>query len=127
MIAVVNGSRGTARTIKSEKYIFAGKTGSAQVVGHKTTKNMADDQKIQKKLQDHSWFTVFGPVENPEVSVVVLVENGGGSSVAVPIAKKILDYYMENIYSPMNHTYNSTSPLNNNQMTFTARLQAAFL
>lgn len=40
----------------------------------------------------HAWFTVFGPVTEPEISVTVLVEAGGeGSNVAAPIAKKILE------------------------------------
>lgn len=40
----------------------------------------------------HAWFTVFSPVESPEISVTVLVEEGGeGSNVAAPIAKKILE------------------------------------
>jgi penicillin-binding protein 2 len=40
----------------------------------------------------HAWFTVFAPVEDPEISVTVLVEAGGeGSNVAAPIAKEILE------------------------------------
>ncbi|MBI5465375.1 hypothetical protein HY946_02080, partial [Candidatus Gottesmanbacteria bacterium] len=54
----------------------------------------------------HAWFTVFAPVSasdsgnqhikvdqvEPEISITVLVEGGGeGSSVAAPIAKKILE------------------------------------
>lgn len=40
----------------------------------------------------HAWFTVYAPVENPQISVTVLVEGGGeGSNVAAPIAKKILE------------------------------------
>lgn len=44
----------------------------------------------------HSWITVFAPFYNPEISVTVLVENGGeGSNVAGPIAEKILRKYFE--------------------------------
>lgn len=40
----------------------------------------------------HAWFTVFGPVTEPEISVTVLVEEAGeGSDKAAPIAKKILE------------------------------------
>ncbi len=40
----------------------------------------------------HAWFTAFAPVHKPQISVTVLVEGGGeGSSVAGPIAKKILE------------------------------------
>lgn len=42
----------------------------------------------------HAWFTMFGPVENPEIVVTILVEKGGeGSKVAAPIAKSILHYW----------------------------------
>lgn len=54
------------------------------------------------KGKTHAWFTVFAPayaeatagkpVDQPEISVTVLVEGGGeGSNVAAPIAKKILE------------------------------------
>lgn len=47
--------------------------------------------------ETHAWFTVFAPLDNPEVVVTVLVEKGGeGSKVAAPIARKILDF----IYHP---------------------------
>ncbi|MBI4067489.1 hypothetical protein HY407_03825 [Candidatus Gottesmanbacteria bacterium] len=40
----------------------------------------------------HAWFTIFAPVHNPQISITVLVESGGeGSSVAAPIAKKMLE------------------------------------
>lgn len=40
----------------------------------------------------HAWFTVFAPVIKPQISITVLVEGGGeGSSVAAPIAKKLLE------------------------------------
>ncbi len=45
----------------------------------------------------HAWFTVFAPVVNPQISVTVLVEEGGeGSNVAAPIAKKILEKWFGN-------------------------------
>lgn len=40
----------------------------------------------------HAWFTVFAPLEQPEISITVLIEGAGeGSNVAAPIAKKILE------------------------------------
>ncbi|MDP1723061.1 MAG: penicillin-binding transpeptidase domain-containing protein [Candidatus Gottesmanbacteria bacterium] len=40
----------------------------------------------------HAWFTVFAPINEPELSVTVLVEAAGdGSDKAAPIAKKILE------------------------------------
>lgn len=44
------------------------------------------------KDRTHAWFTAFGPVEEPEISVTVLVEGAGeGSNVAAPVAKKIFE------------------------------------
>jgi len=42
----------------------------------------------------HAWFISFAPVDNPQIALVVYIYNGGeGSERAVPVAKKILDYY----------------------------------
>lgn len=44
--------------------------------------------------QDHSWFVAYGPQENPEIVVVVIVEQGGYGAVAAgPIVREILDGY----------------------------------
>lgn len=40
----------------------------------------------------HAWLTGFYPVDNPEISITVLVESGGeGSDVAAPMVKKIIE------------------------------------
>jgi len=45
----------------------------------------------------HAWLTAFGPLENSEISVTVLVERGGeGSYVAAPIAKKVMEKFFKN-------------------------------
>lgn len=42
----------------------------------------------------HAWITGFAPINNPKLSITVLVEGGGeGSTVAGPIAKKIFEYW----------------------------------
>lgn len=47
-----------------------------------------------EETRPHAWITLFAPAYNPEVVVTVLVDSGGeGSSVAAPIAKKVLDAY----------------------------------
>lgn len=44
----------------------------------------------------HAWFTVFAPIENPEIHLTVMVEKSGeGSKVAGPIARKVFDKYFE--------------------------------
>jgi len=45
--------------------------------------------------ETHAWFTIFVPADDPEISITVLVEaGGGGSEIAAPIAKGILKSYL---------------------------------
>ncbi|MBI2454250.1 MAG: penicillin-binding protein 2 [Parcubacteria group bacterium] len=71
---------GSARSLANLPGGAGAKTGTAQTgVGNNT----------------HAWFTVFAPYENPEIALTVLVENGGeGSSMAVPIAREVLEWYL---------------------------------
>ncbi|HNC49386.1 MAG TPA: penicillin-binding transpeptidase domain-containing protein, partial [bacterium] len=42
----------------------------------------------------HGWFVGFAPYENPEIAIVVLMENGGeGSDVAAPMSALVMNYY----------------------------------
>ncbi|MBP9817587.1 hypothetical protein KBC75_02395 [Candidatus Shapirobacteria bacterium] len=68
---------GTAWPLFNFKTQLACKTGTAEVGdGSKDT---------------HAWLTAFGPVDNPEISITVMVERGGeGSDVAAPIVGDIL-------------------------------------
>jgi len=46
----------------------------------------------------HAWINVFAPFDNSEISITVLVEEGGqGSDVAAPIAKEVLKTYFERV------------------------------
>lgn len=94
MTQVIEGPRGTARTLKNSNYHIAGKTGTAQVFSVKQDEEY-DEDKIEKKMRDHALFVAFAPVEEPRIAVAVLVEHGGhGGSVAAPIAKRIMDYLL---------------------------------
>ncbi len=94
MTHVVESPRGTAKRIRNEHYRIAGKTGTAQVF---TVAQDAeyDEEEIDKKLRDHALFIAYAPVEDPQIAVAVVVENGGhGGSVAAPIARAIMDAYL---------------------------------
>lgn len=75
-------------------YAFAGKTGTAQVVGIKQGARY-DEKRIAAHHRDHALFIAFAPAEAPRIAVAVMVENGGsGSGAAAPIARKVIDYWL---------------------------------
>lgn len=42
----------------------------------------------------HAWFVAYAPRENPQIAVVVFVENGNeGSNTAAPLVRRIMEYY----------------------------------
>lgn len=70
---------GSGRGLSFLPVSIAGKTGTAQWHSEKET---------------HAWFTSFAPFEEPEIVVTVLLEQGGeGSSVAVPVARDIYEWW----------------------------------
>jgi penicillin-binding protein 2 len=80
MTGVTEEGGGTARSVHIPGISVAGKTGTAQ----------------NPHGNDHSWFVCIAPAINPEISIAVMVENAGhGSTVAAPLAKKILEYYFK--------------------------------
>ncbi len=94
MIAVTRGARGTARLqLRGTSYLVAGKTGTAQVFSVGQDEEYDEDE-IDERLRDHALFVAFAPAEAPEISIAVIVENGGsGSSVAAPVARAVMDRY----------------------------------
>jgi penicillin-binding protein 2 len=94
MVEVVEGARGTAKRIRSDRYRIAGKTGTAQVFTVAQDEEY-DAEALDKKLHDHALFVAYAPVEDPQIALAVIVENGGsGSAVAAPIARTIMDAYL---------------------------------
>jgi len=93
---VVQGPHGTARREgRGADYNFAGKTGTAQVVSL-SHENEAETEDLPEELQDHALFIAFAPLESPTIALAIIVENGGGgSSTAAPIARKLLDKYLD--------------------------------
>ena len=75
------------------KYLFAGKTGTAQVIGLKGQKY--DEDRVHARHRDHALFIGYAPADDPKIALAVLVENGGhGSSTAAPIARQVIDFYL---------------------------------
>ena len=96
MFDVVNVTGGTAwgSRFDYKGMKMAGKTGSVQVrrisLQERRT-GVIKQQDLPWKYRDHAIFIGYAPADNPKYAVAVLVEHGGGgSSVAAPIASKIL-------------------------------------
>ena len=75
-------------------YRMAGKSGTAQVVGIPQGEEYAEEE-LDEYQRKHAWFIAFAPADAPLLAVAVLIENGGGgSSVAGPVAREVLDAYL---------------------------------
>jgi penicillin-binding protein 2 len=94
MVDVTRPGGTASQAGKDAAYSFAGKTGTAQVVGMKQNEKY-DAKNVAERLRDHALFIAFAPAENPRIALGVLVENGEhGASTAAPIARTVLDYYL---------------------------------
>ncbi|MBD3649326.1 MAG: penicillin-binding protein 2 [Pseudomonadales bacterium] len=75
-------------------YRMAGKSGTAQVVGIEQGEEY-DEEELDERQRKHAWFIAFAPVDDPKIALAVLVENGGGGSeVAAPVARQVVDYHL---------------------------------
>ncbi|MBN2056307.1 penicillin-binding protein 2 [bacterium] len=97
----ING-RGTATRTKIKGLEIAGKTGTAQVVGRTHTHGLAESE-IDPAFRDHNWFASFAPFEDPEISVLVFLENGGaqGAIDKQYIARSVYLYYFRREFQPL--------------------------
>ncbi len=81
-------TNGTAEFIFGPWYTELAKFGEAITVCGKT--GTAESG----QAQPHAWFAAFSPAENPQIAIVVVVENScEGSEVAAPITRRILEKY----------------------------------
>ncbi len=72
-------SYGSCKLLQGLNFSAGGKTGTAQWNSNRPT---------------HAWFTSFAPLNNPQIVVTVLVEEGGeGSVAAMPIANEFLAWW----------------------------------
>ncbi len=82
MVDAVAKSYGTASLLGDLPFKAAAKTGTAQ---------------IQNNEKTNAFFVGYAPADNPQIAVLVLVENAReGSLNAVPVAKDVLLWYYEN-------------------------------
>jgi penicillin-binding protein 2 len=90
----VHGKRGTAKALaKGISYEMAGKTGTAQVIGI-AQNAVYNEAEVSERHRHHGLFIAFAPLEAPTIAVGIIVENGGGSSAASPIARAVIDTWL---------------------------------
>lgn len=79
--------------------VLAGKTGTAQVRRisiEERESGVLKNKELAWRSRDHALFVGYAPYDNPRYAVSVLVQHGGGgSSVAAPIGRDILDKALE--------------------------------
>ena len=93
MYGAVNWPNGTATRVRVPGVIVAGKTGTAEFY-RDADKDGKEDRDDKGNLPTHAWFAAFAPYVDPEIVISVFVANGGeGSSVAAPVATKVLNAY----------------------------------
>jgi penicillin-binding protein 2 len=95
MRRVVHGERGTARAIKPKSgYQIAGKSGTAQVVAQADGEKQNASQ-TALHLRHHALFIAYAPFTRPGIVVAVVVEHGGGGSrEAAPVARAVIDAWL---------------------------------
>ncbi len=71
-------TKGTAPSLQNVPVAVAGKTGTAQFRNDKAP---------------HSWFAGFAPYDDPQLALIVLVEEGGDQGLAVWIARQFMEWY----------------------------------
>ena len=92
MSDVVNGpgTAGRAR-LPIEGVQLAGKTGTAQVV----SLSISNGKTGPWKYRDHGLFIFFAPYDNPRYAGAVVIEHGGGSGAAYPIARDVMTFLFD--------------------------------
>jgi len=97
MYAVTSEAGGTAMRAGDvgDGRRLAGKTGTAQVRRITTAERatgVIDNKDLPWRLRDHGLFVSYAPADNPKYVCVVVVDHGGGSSAAYPIARDIMEF-----------------------------------
>ena len=98
MWAVANEPGGTGfRALAGAKIRLGAKTGTAQVVGISQSEKVRIKEEAMEYLnRSHAWITTYGPVEEPQYVVTVLVEHGAhGGSTGGPIAARVYNKLIE--------------------------------
>jgi penicillin-binding protein 2 len=88
MANVTQSAIGTAAEARLDGVDFAGKTGTAQVVGHDT--KLAHGH----NTVPNAWFVGIAPRRNPDIVVAVLWEHGNWGNNSAKLAAQVINAYI---------------------------------
>jgi penicillin-binding protein 2 len=94
MYGVAHRPKGTAkRAFAGAPYQAGVKSGTAQLFSLKD--ELYRPKKLSKQLHDHAQLIAFAPYHQPEIALVIIMENAGsGSRQAAPLVRQIFDYVL---------------------------------
>ena len=72
-----------AEQFKNAKYPIAAKTGTAQ--------------RTELDVENNSWLVCYAPKEDPQIVVVVYIQNGYAGARSAPAAIRTIEYYLDNL------------------------------
>jgi penicillin-binding protein 2 len=85
------GGTGYASRLDSSQVTMSGKTGTAQVIAKKSSKDDLNRESVGWASRNHAIFSGFAPSSDPRYVVSVYFDHAGaGGRAAAPIAKKLL-------------------------------------
>src|ERR1700733_9584654 len=90
MSNVTSSPIGTAYAAHLEGVDFAGKTGTAQVIGHDALSRTNKGH----NTEPNAWFVGMAPRRNPDIVVAVLWEHGNWGNNSARLAAQIIDAYV---------------------------------
>ena len=65
------------------KYKIAAKTGTSQ--------------RTKLDIENNAWLVAYAPADDPQIVVVVYIQNGYAGAQASPAAVKVIEYYLDSL------------------------------
>ncbi len=90
MANVTSSPIGTAYVAHLDGVDFAGKTGTAQVIGHDALSRTGKGH----NTEPNAWFVGMAPRRNPDIVVAVLWEHGNWGNNSAKLAAQVIDAYV---------------------------------
>ena len=90
MANVTSSPIGTAYAAHLDGVDFAGKTGTAQVIGHDALARSGKGH----NTEPNAWFVGMAPRRNPDIVVAVLWEHGNWGNNSAKLAAQVIDAYV---------------------------------